>query len=219
MTISIYCTRQQSKSLNRKVGCTNVTGAGVQWNFQWKGSPANSLFNLIMRLSSSWGCRESSASTAVCSLLPPLVCDRHGCTTSHRWEKKALTGARKRLFSSWKVKRECVTNRTHDKLTMSTAVYFPRACERLWIAEESILSSHTQFMSVSRMWYEESLNKVLTRNWLPLMFTGTHGRWRRRSPGAASTSIMTEVTTLTEWQQNKTNPFNHKITMKCYLLK
>lgn len=58
----------------------------------------------------------------------------------------------------------------------------------LWMATDSILSSHTHCMSVSRTWYAVSPNQLLARSWQPLMLTGSQGRCRRTS----ASSIMAQ---------------------------
>lgn len=65
-------------------------------------------------------------------------------------------------------------------------------CALFWMAAESILSSYTQCMSVSRMWYAVSPNQLLARSWQPLMLTGIQGRCKRTSEEAPLAAIMAE---------------------------
>lgn len=124
----------------------------------------------------------------------PSLPDRQGRTTSHRWEKKALTGARKRLFSSWQEENRIYLSKESElKQFIYHLLSVVWTCALFWMSAVSILSSHTRCMSVSRMWYAVSPNQLLACSWQPLMLTGSQGRWRRTSVGAPLASIVAQI--------------------------
>lgn len=71
------------------------------------------------------------------------------------------------------------------KISAGYLFTFVHTCALLWMTAVSILSSHTQCMSVSRIWYAVSPNQLLARSWHPLMLTGSQGRRKRMSSAGA----------------------------------
>lgn len=141
----------------------------------------------------SWCTREIWAwPLAVAPSLP----ERQGRTTSRRWEKKAPTGALRRLFSSWEG-REHSVGRQARRSRGDAGTRLVRTCALLWMATVSMLSCHTYCRSVRRIWYSVSPKQLLVSSWQPPMSTGSQGWCRRRRRREASGSITHRPKTLT----------------------